>query len=319
MNFLLNSIIFLVGLFLVGISVGSFINVISLRYNPEEKILSKRTIGGRSCCPYCHKKLRWFELIPLLSFLRQTGKCRGCGRFLFWQYPLVEFLTGIIFVAVPLKILNFQFLPTFQSGSRLFVGTISNFQIISKISILTAIIWVLVFIVFLLIAIIDFRHYIIPDQLNLLLAFLGFLLLASNQLTNLPISQSTNSFLGYYGALINPFSNSPAGEWANHLFAAFIAMLFFGAIIVFTRGKGMGWGDFKLAGALGLIFGWPDVLIAVMLSFVIGSVISVILMLRRKKTMKDPVPFGPFLVIGATTVFFFGYQLVNLYFKLFIS
>ena len=115
--------------------------------------------------------------------------------------------------------------------------------------------------------------------------------------------------------LINPFSNI----WINHFFAAFIAMFFFGAIILLTRGKGMGWGDFKLAGALGLIFGWPDILIAVMLSFVIGSIISIILMLKRKKTMKDAVPFGPFLVIGAGAVFFFGYQIINLYFKLFIG
>ena len=298
MNFLLNSIIFLVGLFLAGISVGSFINVISLRYDPEEKILSKRTIGGRSRCPYCHKELKWFELIPLLSFLWQAGKCRGCGRFLFWQYPLVEFLSGLIFVFVPAKILatNYPLL-------------ITNYQY------LISAVWILIFELFLLMAIIDFRHYIIPDQLNLSLAFLGFLLLILSQLTNLPINQSTNSFLGYYGALINPFSNI----WANHFFAAFIAMFFFGAIIIFTRGKGMGWGDFKLAGALGLIFGWPDILIAVMLSFVIGSIISVVLMLKRKKTMKDAVPFGPFLVIGAATVFFFGYQLANLYFKLFIS
>ncbi|MEK7566308.1 MAG: prepilin peptidase [Patescibacteria group bacterium] len=299
MNFLLNSI-----LFLAGLSVGSFINVISLRYNPEEKILSKRTIGGRSRCPYCHKELRWFELIPLLSFLWQTGKCRGCGRFLFWQYPVVEILSGLIFLLVPLKIFNFKF-------------SILNFQTILNYQLLITVIWVLIFLIFLLISIIDFRHYIIPDQLNLSLAFLGLLLLVLNKLTNLQTYKLTNSnsFLGYYGALINPFSNI----WVNHFFAAFIAMFFFGAIILLTRGKGMGWGDFKLAGALGLIFGWPDILIAVMLSFVIGSIISIVLMLKRKKTMKDAVPFGPFLVIGATMVFFFGYQLVNLYFKLFIS
>jgi len=81
----------------------------------------------------------------------------------------------------------------------------------------------------------------------------------------------------------------------------------------------MGWGDFKLAGALGLIFGWPDILIVVALSFIIGSLVSVFLMLKKKKTMKDIVPFGPFLIVGATIVFFFGYQLINLYFKLFLS
>jgi len=275
MNFLLNFI-----LFLTGISVGSFINVISLRYNPEEKILSKRTIGGRSHCPYCHKELRWFELIPLVSFLWQKGKCRGCGRFLFWQYPLVEILSGLIFLFVPLKIKIFNFQFSFLRQG--FGGqVIFNFQSIFNYQLLIAAVWIFIFELFLLIAIIDFRHYIIPDQLNLSLAFLGFVLLILNQFINLPINQLTNStsFLGYYSALINPFSNI----WVNHFFAAFIAMFFFGIIIFLTRGKGMGWGDFKLAGALGLIFGWPDILIVVALSFVIGSIISVILMLQKEK------------------------------------
>ncbi len=285
---------------MAGISVGSFINVISLRYDPEEKILSKRTIGGRSHCLYCRKELKWFELVPIFSFLWQKGRCRGCGRFLFWQYPIVEFLSGLIFVLVPIKILTTNYgLPT------------NNFQF------LFLILWVLIFLIFLLISIIDFRHYIIPDQLNLLLAFIGFFLLILSQLTNSPIHQliGSGSFLGYYGALINPFSNI----WANHFFASFMAMFFFGAIIILTRGKGMGWGDFKLAGALGLIFGWPDILVVVALSFIIGSIISAGLMLKGKKTIKDAVPFGPFLVIGAAGVFFLGYQIINLYFKFFIS
>jgi len=287
MTFLLNLF-----LFLAGTAVGSFINVISLRYQPEEKILSKRTIGGRSRCPYCHKELKWSELIPLLSFLWQKGKCRECGRFLFWQYPIVEFLSGLIFILVPIKILT------------------TNYQLLTAdYQYLISAVWILIFELFLLIAIIDFRQYIIPDQLNLSLAFLGFSLLILNQFTN------SGSFLGYYGAVINPFSNI----WLNHIFAALIAMLFFGILIILTKGKGMGWGDFKLAGALGLIFGWPDILIVVALSFIIGSLVSVFLMLKKKKTMKDIVPFGPFLIVGATIVFFFGYQLINLYFKLFLS
>lgn len=79
----------------------------------------------------------------------------------------------------------------------------------------------------------------------------------------------------------------------------------------------MGWGDFKLIGALGLIFGWPDVLIIILLSFIIGGISVLPLLLKKRKTMKDMVPFGPFLIIASTVVFLFGYKLMNFYFGLF--
>ena len=142
-------------LFIFGLAIGSFLNVVSLRYRPEQKLLDLKIIGGRSACPHCQKTLRWYELIPLLSFIVQFGKCRSCGQRLSLQYPLVEILTGLIFVFVPYllsSILNSQF------------------------SILIAV-WLLIFILFLLLSIIDFRHYIIPDSINLSLAVLGVVLI----------------------------------------------------------------------------------------------------------------------------------------------
>ena len=79
----------------------------------------------------------------------------------------------------------------------------------------------------------------------------------------------------------------------------------------------MGWGDFKLIGALGLIFGWPDILIIILLSFIIGAVFVFPLLVKKKKTMKDVIPFGPFLIIASAVVFFFGYKLADFYFGLF--
>ena len=94
-------------------------------------------------------------------------------------------------------------------------------------------------------------------------------------------------------------------------------MLFFGAIILLTKGKAMGWGDFKLVGALGLILGWPDILMVLFLAFIIGAIFSVILLIGKKKKIKEAVPFGPFLVVAASLTFFFGYQIIDGYFKLF--
>lgn len=275
-------------LFFFGLGIGSFINVVSLRYNPSEKILTKKNIGGRSHCLFCGKQLAWYELLPVISFLAQKGKCRHCHNKLFLQYPLIELLSGLIFVFVPFSLL--------ASGYTL----------------MAILIWIFIFILFLLLSTIDFRHYIIPDQINLLLAGLGIILTAINsQLNN--FDAITGSFIGHY-ALIFGLRNS---IWINHIFASLLAMLILGAIIIVSRGKGMGWGDFKLIGALGLIFGWPDTLIIILLSFIVGGISVLPLLLRKKKTMKDVVPFGPFLIIASAIIFFFGYDLIDSYFKLF--
>ena len=277
-------------LFILGIAIGSFLNVVSLRYEPGQKLMDFKIIGGRSHCPYCGKILSWYELVPLFSFLIQKGKCRNCEHKLSWQYPLVELLSGLIFVFVPL--------------------VASYWPLV--------IIWLLIFILFLLLSIIDFRHYIIPNSINLSLAILGMVLMGIYifQSNNLTIQQFNNfSFLGHYSLLFDfPFLSS---IWLNHFFAAFIAMAFVAAIIILSRGRGMGWGDFKLVGALGLIFGWPDILMLLFLSFIVGSVAVLPLLIKKQKTMKDVVPFGPFLIIAASLTFFFGHQIIDGYFKLF--
>jgi leader peptidase (prepilin peptidase) / N-methyltransferase len=80
--------------FILGTIIGSFLNVVILRHQKEERV------GGRSYCPSCHKQLHWYELVPVLSYVVQRGHCRGCGALISAQYPLVEFLTGLVFVAV---------------------------------------------------------------------------------------------------------------------------------------------------------------------------------------------------------------------------
>ncbi len=82
-------------LFLFGICVGSFVNVLIDRLPQGMDIF-----GGRSVCDYCKKTLRWFELIPIASFLIQLGLCRRCRKPLSWQYPIVEFSVGIGFVVL---------------------------------------------------------------------------------------------------------------------------------------------------------------------------------------------------------------------------
>src|SRR3989338_2115981 len=108
-------------LFVLGAIVGSFLNVVGLRWD-------KKNFDGRSHCPNCFKMLRWFELVPVLSFLIQKGRCRNCGIRISYQYPLIELWTGLIFVTVP-----YIFIP--------------------------------VFCIYIVITIYDLKHKIIPDPL----------------------------------------------------------------------------------------------------------------------------------------------------------
>src|SRR3989344_4097317 len=89
-------------LFVFGAIVGSFLNVVGLRWG------SGRTPGGRSSCPHCGKVLEWRELVPIVSFCLLKARCRGCQAKISWQYPLIELWTGLVFVNVP-----YMFLPVF--------------------------------------------------------------------------------------------------------------------------------------------------------------------------------------------------------------
>ncbi len=243
-------------LFVLGTAVGSFLNVLALRYREGGRVFSKDILTGRSACPHCKKNLRWFELAPFFSFVFQLGRCRRCGKRLSWQYPLVELLSALIFVLTPIYLT-------------------------------AAPIWVLVLLTLLLITLIDLRLSVIPDQLNLFLGLLALGLWAVK---------------GFSWPLL-----------ANQIIGALIGFFAIGLIIVLTKGKGMGIGDWKMAVALGLLFGWPNIAILLGLSFVLGGVVAVVILIAGKKKFKDSIPFGPFLAAAALLVMLFGPAIIKLY------
>ncbi len=276
-------------LFLLGTAVGSFLNVLAVRYRPDGFLLRKDMLTGRSKCPHCKRTLRWFELIPLVSFGLQRGKCRSCHAKISIQYPLVEIISGFIFVFVP-------------------VGLRARFPFASS-PFLPAL-WISAFMVLLLVALIDLRLTIIPDEANALLGMLGIAIAAAmTQSFNL----IHNSFMGSY-ALLFGFEGS---MFVNRLFAFAFGAAFFGFLALATRGRGMGMGDVKLAAALGILFGWPDILFITALAFIFGSCIGIGMIAARRKSMKSFLPFGPFLGAAACVIFFFGENLLRLYFGLF--
>jgi prepilin signal peptidase PulO-like enzyme (type II secretory pathway) len=135
-------------IFILGSIIGSFLNVIILRYDTGQSV-----IKGRSQCLNCQKKLKWYELIPIFSFVVQKGKCRKCKSKISIQYPLVELLTGILFLLI--------------------------FQI-TRYSLLVTGYYFIIFSLLIIIAVYDFRHQIIPDKFVYLFDILAFLNLFRN-------------------------------------------------------------------------------------------------------------------------------------------
>jgi prepilin signal peptidase PulO-like enzyme (type II secretory pathway) len=128
-------------LFVLGLIIGSFLNVIGLRFR------SGKGLGGRSFCVACYKPLHWYELVPVVSFISQGGKCGGCATKISWQYPVVELITAIVFVTI--------FNPN--------ISLLINPLLFAYFSIL------------IVITIYDYRHKIIPDELAYSAIIAGFI------------------------------------------------------------------------------------------------------------------------------------------------
>jgi len=264
-------------LFALGTVVGSFFNVVSFRY-PKESFW-----GGRSRCPRCKKTLNWYELIPVFSFIVQLGRCRGCHQKISWQYPLVEILTGLAFL-LPFYFCKYYAFPEHPYKNLL------------------ATLWLLIALAMILLSLIDFRRMIIPDEINIFLALAGLVF----------AYLGAESFLKNYLMLVP----MPTNVFLNHLLGGALGLLILGVIFFVSRGRAMGMGDVKLAGAMGLILGWPDIVLALMLGFLVGGAWGAVLLILGKGKMKTLVPFGPFLVAGFWLHVFFGYHLVAWYFNL---
>lgn len=289
----------LIILFLIGIAFGSFLNVVSLRYKPSKSVFHLSNLKGRSRCPFCKESLRWYELIPLVSYLIQLGRCRRCGEKLTVQYPLVELLSGLIVAGVPLYLFNFYRVANIPLNHKLFYG-LAGF-------------WVLVFLVWLLISVIDQKHYLIPDELNALLLAFGFFIVVLKDSISEMVLPFHNSFLKQFLLILSPSQDI----WFNHILGAVVAALFFYLLMVVSRGKAMGGGDLKLAFASGFVVGWPEIALGIVIAFIAGGIWGAVLILRNKKSMADKLPFAPFLISGMAVSIFLGSTLVQWYLGLF--
>lgn len=247
-------------IFALGISVGSFLNVLI------DRIPNHQSVFGRSHCDHCGKILSWFELIPIVSFLVQKGSCRSCWAKISLQNPLLEAITGLLFLLLFLKIKSFN---------------------------LDLFFYLAIFALLLALAVIDLKTNLLPDELTLpaIVAALFYLLIPRS-------FPSANLFT------LPPFF--------NFLSALAIASLFY-LIVKLTHERGMGGGDVKLAFLMGLVLGFPKIVIALYLAFLTGALVSLMLIALGKKRFGQTIPFGPFLVLGTYTTFFFDRILLNFF------
>ncbi len=246
--------------FVFGTIIGSFLNVVSLRFN------TGTGIGGRSRCMSCGMTLTWKELVPLFSFLAQKGSCKKCRSKISWQYPLVEFMAGILFVLV-------------------FI----TFPPLTLLSGVTTLIYMFMSCLMVVIAAYDIKHKIIPDQFVYTFIFVS--------LVGLCVGGSSWLHVPSISAFI-----------AGPLLA-----LPFALIWVLSRGRWMGLGDAKLVLGIGWFLGIAGGVNALVLSFWIAAVISVIWLFATYKRWQTgtEIPFGPYLILGFYLVLIFHVQVID--------
>lgn len=255
----------------LGLIIGSFLNVVIFRLNTD------RSFGGRSMCLSCQKKLNWYELIPVFSFLFLRGRCLRCKTKISLQYPLVELATGLIFLALFLKFENLFFWSPYS-----FVAAYAFYAA--------------VFAFLVVIAAYDLRHQIIPDALALILGLLSFAGLFFFNIDDARI------FYPHLPSLAQFLSG-------------FILALPFALLWLVSKGKWMGLGDAKLAIGLGWLLGPSRLLSGAVLSFWSGAIFGLLLVaFSRKYKIKSELPFAPFLVLGALFAFFFELHIFGLSF-----
>lgn len=246
-------LLILIMLFLAGACVGSFCNVLILRIPREEEF-----VKTPSHCMSCGHELKWYELIPIFSWLAQGGKCRACGVRLTAQYPIVEALNALMWVLTGVVF----------RGDWLTVG-----------------LHCALFSFLLVLSVIDWRTFTIPNGINLAILLLGIVRVATDR----------ENLLLY---LIGMVSVS----------AVFLLLH------ILTGGNGLGMGDVKLVGAAGLLLGWQKMLLAVLVGSLSGAIIHSV---RMKRGAGRRLAFGPYLAAGIWFAALVGQPLIRAYLGLF--
>ena len=284
-----NSTVLIVLSIVLGLLVGSFLNVVIYRVpvmlqrdwrqqcceflEMDEKEFSKDDLNAKhkifnlvkpdSHCPQCNAPVRAWQNIPILSYVLLRGKCAGCQKPISMRYPIIELVTGLLSGVVA-----WQFGATWLALAFL----VLTWSLIS-------------------LTMIDFDHQLLPDNITLPLLWLGLLVNALLPGTTVSAADAV------LGAIIGYMS-----LWS--LYWVFKML---------TGKEGMGYGDFKLLAALGAWMGWQSLLLIVILSSLVGAIVGIALLLLRGRDRNIPIPFGPYLAGAGFIAMLWGDALNRLY------
>lgn len=272
-------LIFAVCAALLGLCVGSFLNVVIHRLpkmmerqwraecaelSGQEAPAAKRynLVVPRSACPACSRPIAALENIPLLSWLALRGKCAGCSARISPRYPAVEALTAALSAWIAW---HFGFGMT-AAGALLFT-------------------WAMIALTF-----IDLDTYYLPDSITLPLLWLGLLFNINGTYTPLP-----GAVIGAATGYLSLWSVYWIFKWA-------------------TGKEGMGYGDFKLLAAIGAWLGWQMLPLTILLSSLVGAAIGISMIVFAGRGRSVPIPFGPYLAIAGMIALLHGPALTRAWF-----
>ena len=264
---------------ILGLVIGSFLNVCILRIPLEVPITVPR-----SHCPHCKKLIRWYDNVPVLSYLILGGRCRRCKKKISARYPLIEAVTGLISVLLYLKFgLGVEWAIFFLFSAALLV-----------------------------LAFIDIDHRILPDVITLNGIWLGAIAsvylaepspLVSRILRSAGLDVTNPRIIALVGSLLGVVAG---GGLLWGVAAAYLRL----------RGiEGMGFGDVKMMAMVGALLGAPMALLTIMLGSLLGSVVGLTFMRLTGKSRDYELPFGTFLGIAGIVAVLYGEDLVRLYFE----
>jgi len=248
---------------ILGLIIGSFLNVVVYRLKKGGEI-----VWRRSYCPKCEHSLNYRDLVPLFSFLYMGGKCRYCHSAISWQYPLVELTTAIIFILGYLKYLY---------PSSILEGNATD-QLLVYVTFLIFSSFLLIIFVY------DLKHYLILDKVTIPALIVALVL---------------NYWLGM--------------PLLNLILAAVVVAGFFLLQFIVSAGKWIGGGDIRLGLVMGVMLGWPKVLVALFLAYILGAVLGLSLIALKKKQWHSQLPFGTFLSLATVITLLYGEGLLAWY------
>ena len=277
-----NAAIFIICVLVLGLLVGSFLNVVVYRLPKmlmrdwrkqarevlempaQEEGETFNLVLPNSSCPHCGHEIKAWENIPVISWLFLRGKCSGCKEAISVRYPLVEIVSGVLSALIA-----WQYGVSWDTLAML---------------VLT---WGL-----LAMSLIDADHQILPDTLVLPLLWLGLILNNLGMFTSLPDA--------LWGAVLGYMS-----LWS-----------IFWLFKLVTGKEGMGYGDFKLLALIGAWGGWQVLPLTILLSSVVGAVLGIIILRLQRQGYGNPLPFGPYLALAGWIALIWGDAISSSYLQI---